>query len=75
MHIPTYWYHTPGVGEALQANRSKPYENSAEVLLIYGYSASGTTARSLEQEGITMVVVKEIGIENIRIRNLWGTQT
>jgi len=40
--------YTPGVWEALKVTDLNP-ENSAEVLLIYGYSASGTTARSLNK--------------------------
>lgn len=37
--------YTPGVWEALKVTDLNP-ENSSEVLLIYGYSSSGTTARS-----------------------------
>ena len=37
--------YTPGVWEALKVTDLNP-ENSSEVLLIYGYSTSGTTARS-----------------------------
>lgn len=37
--------YTPGVWEACKATDVNP-ENSAEVLLIYGYSASGVTART-----------------------------
>ena len=37
--------YTPGVWEALKITDLNP-ENSSEVLLIYGYSTSGTTARS-----------------------------
>jgi endonuclease I/chitodextrinase len=40
--------YTPGVWEALKVTDLNP-ENSAEVLLIYGYSASGTTARTLNK--------------------------
>jgi endonuclease I/chitodextrinase len=37
--------YTPGVWEALKVTDLNP-DNSSEVLLIYGFSASGTTARS-----------------------------
>ena len=37
--------YTPGVWEALKKTDVNP-ENSSEVLLIYGYSSSGTTART-----------------------------
>ncbi len=43
-HTNTLDY-TPGVWEACKATDVNP-ENSTEVLLLYGYSASGTTART-----------------------------
>ena len=41
----TFLSYTPGVWEASKITDVNP-ENSSEVLLIYGYSASGTTART-----------------------------
>ena len=41
--------YTPGVWEALKVTDLNP-DNSSEVLLIYGFSASGTTARSRNKD-------------------------
>jgi len=41
--------YTPGVWEALKVTDVNP-DNSSEVLLIYGFSASGTTARSRNKD-------------------------
>lgn len=41
----TFLTYTPGVWEALKVTDVNP-DNSSEVLLIYGYSATGTTART-----------------------------
>jgi endonuclease I/chitodextrinase len=48
----TFLVYTPGVWEALKVTDLNP-ENSSEVLLLYGFSASGTTGRTrdVDQNG------------------------